>query len=110
MDAFSLLKTLGYTVKLSQNGEQFYQNVFKNDSLVIGRDENCDLNIQSASVSRRHFRLDVEDDKIFISDLGSSNGTSVDGIQISEKVQISSRSIIKAGRITIQIVFPEAQL
>lgn len=107
-DEFGYLKTFGYSVILLQDGQQFYENTFKNPVLIIGRDDDCDLNIQSASVSRKHLKLEIDDDKLFATDLGSSNGTIIDGIQISGKVQINSRSVIKAGRITIQIKLPDS--
>lgn len=108
MDDFGYLKSFGYTIRLLQDGQQFYENIFKNPSLVIGRDNDCELNIQSASVSRKHLKIEIEEDKLFVTDLGSSNGTIVDGIQITGKVQINSKSEIKAGRITIQIRLPDS--
>ena len=43
---------------------------------VIGKDEGCDLVLDGdAYVSRRHARLRLEDDLVFLDDLGSSNGT-----------------------------------
>jgi hypothetical protein len=46
---------------------------------VIGRDETCHLAIRDGSVSRRHARFLLEDDAIYVEDLGSKHGTFVNG-------------------------------
>jgi diguanylate cyclase (GGDEF)-like protein len=46
-------------------------------TLSIGREEGNDLVIESDAVSRRHARVDVGEDDVTISDLGSTNGTYV---------------------------------
>jgi pSer/pThr/pTyr-binding forkhead associated (FHA) protein len=53
---------------------------------VIGRREDCDLRIPVGDVSRKHCRLVLEADTIRIEDLGSSNGTYVNGHRVQEVV------------------------
>lgn len=50
--------------------------------LVIGRSADCRLKIASAEVSRKHCRLVLTANGVAVEDLGSSNGTFVDGRQI----------------------------
>ncbi|NUM70070.1 MAG: FHA domain-containing protein [Ignavibacteriaceae bacterium] len=52
-------------------------------SLIIGRDSSCGLVIKSGHVSSRHARIDVSGGRYEITDLGSSNGTFVNGIRLS---------------------------
>ena len=52
-------------------------------NLVIGRG-NADLIIDSAAVSRRHASMNGADDLLTLSDLGSSNGTSINGVPCLE--------------------------
>jgi len=52
-------------------------------NVVIGRG-NEDLNINSPTVSRRHASLNGTCEKLTISDLGSSNGTSINGVPCLE--------------------------
>ena len=47
--------------------------------VIIGRDESVDLVFSSASVSRQHARLIRQGNNYLIEDLGSSNGTYVNG-------------------------------
>lgn len=46
---------------------------------LLGSDPCCDLQVDSPDVSRRHARLVVEAEELRIEDLGSTNGTSIDG-------------------------------
>jgi diguanylate cyclase (GGDEF)-like protein len=61
------------------------------DEVVIGRDENGSLVLTDASVSRRHARVSIgEDGSILVHDLGSTNGTAVNGQPIE-------RSLLRPG-------------
>ncbi|WP_145943891.1 SpoIIE family protein phosphatase [Fuerstiella marisgermanici] len=53
-----------------------------NNTTVIGRHEDCDVVVESPAVSRRHAQIDCEDGNYFIEDLGSRNGTMVNGTVI----------------------------
>ena len=52
---------------------------------VIGRDAGCDFKIASNSVSRRHARLEVREGRLMVTDLGSANGTFVNGERVRER-------------------------
>ncbi len=51
-----------------------FQNTF-----TIGRDITCDLHIDDPKISRRHARVVAQHQHWYLEDLGSSNGTSVNG-------------------------------
>ena len=46
---------------------------------LIGRSTECNLKIASSQVSRNHCRITLGEDSVFVEDLGSANGTLVDG-------------------------------
>lgn len=46
---------------------------------LIGRSTECNLKIASSQVSRNHCRITIANDAVFVEDLGSANGTLVDG-------------------------------
>jgi predicted component of type VI protein secretion system len=54
------------------------------DVTVIGRREDCDFRIPLGDISRKHCRLIKEDSLLKVEDLGSSNGTYVNGKRIHE--------------------------
>src|SRR5882724_9453399 len=51
---------------------------------VIGRREDCDLRIPVGDVSRKHCRVVKTEEQAKIEDLGSSNGTYVNGHRVQE--------------------------
>jgi pSer/pThr/pTyr-binding forkhead associated (FHA) protein len=56
------------------------------DVTVIGRRDDCDLRIPIGDISRKHCRLIKEADTVRLEDLGSSNGTYVNGNRVQETV------------------------
>lgn len=50
---------------------------------VVGRHPSCGIVLDAVSVSRQHAALEVEGNQAWIEDLGSRNGTAVDGRRIS---------------------------
>lgn len=70
--------------------------VMKRARFLIGRREGCDARIAVGSVSREHCELRIEDGKLYIKDLGSSNGTFVNRQRIQE-VQLSPGDLIAVG-------------
>jgi len=57
------------------------------EELVLGRDDDCGLVLADPKVSRRHARLRArEDGTVELTDLGSSNGTFVNGERVETRV------------------------
>jgi len=56
--------------------------------ILIGRDPSVDIVIEAPGVSRRHARLYLQDDQVYIEDLGSSNGTYVNHEPISQATRL----------------------
>ena len=54
------------------------------DVVMIGRGEGCDLRIPLGDVSRKHCSVVQSEGQLLIQDLGSSNGTYVNGKRIQE--------------------------
>jgi predicted component of type VI protein secretion system len=71
--------------------------------LVIGRDETADLVIHDPQVSRRHARLTPADYGAGIEDLGSRNGTFVNGSQIHTAVATQPGDTIAVGTASLQL-------
>ena len=67
------------------------------DENVIGRDSTAVVWIDDGSVSRRHARIEVDDDGATIEDLGSKNGTYVRGRRIEKPARLADRDVIKIG-------------
>ena len=50
--------------------------------VTVGRSPKCDLVIPHESISRKHCQIEVIKGNFYITDLGSSNGVTVNGIRI----------------------------
>lgn len=58
--------------------------------MVIGRHTECNLQLAEGQASRRHAKLTVAEDGVWLEDLGSANGTFVNGVQIVARVPLKS--------------------
>jgi FHA domain len=52
------------------------------EELILGRSQTCDVVVTRPEVSRRHARLLFRDGSWFVHDLGSTNGTTVNGTRV----------------------------
>lgn len=66
-------------------------------SAVLGRNKTCDIVIKEQFISGEHLRIWYEDGDWVLEDLGSRNGTFVNGMRIREPVIIESQDEISAG-------------
>ncbi|MEK6608350.1 MAG: sigma 54-interacting transcriptional regulator, partial [Myxococcota bacterium] len=63
----------------------------------VGSEDGCDLRLTDPSVSRRQFELRVEPEGFVLRDLGSTNGTTVDGMRVVEAYLRKSARIAAGG-------------
>jgi len=77
-------------------------------SFTIGRTQDCDLRIGDLSVSRRHAQLDRGDGGWLLSDLGSHNGTRVNGWLVREPVPVRPGDVLQFGSAVFVIQAPQA--
>jgi DNA-binding NtrC family response regulator len=71
------------------------------EELLIGRSQTAHLRSEDPSVSRLHARIKVERRQATIADLGSHNGTQVNGERISEDRLLSPGDVIAVGSMTL---------
>jgi hypothetical protein len=76
--------------------------------LVVGR-ENADLTVQDEEVSRRHLAVRPHEDGVELEDLGSTNGTFVDGARLSAVVVVSSGARVTLGETELEIEVEEPE-
>ncbi|WP_124040266.1 FhaA domain-containing protein [Neoactinobaculum massilliense] len=69
-------------------------------STVIGRGSDCDITVEDSGISRHHLRLDVTPNGVILTDLGSTNGTFVEGHRVSAATLVDGNTIT-AGRTRI---------
>ncbi|RME04562.1 MAG: FHA domain-containing protein [Planctomycetota bacterium] len=95
-------------------------NIFRNNQFIkkielgnfsqkiIGRSPEVDITLSLETVSKRHSMLFYKDGQIYIKDLGSRNGTSVNAQRLSEGEEraLNSGDIIRISQFYLSIHFP----
>ncbi len=66
----------------------------------IGRGETCHLRPNSELVSREHAQFNISDDVVSVEDLGSRNGTLVNGKAITEACPLKDQDLVQVGPLT----------
>jgi pSer/pThr/pTyr-binding forkhead associated (FHA) protein len=72
-------------------------NLQRRDSVVIGRGADCDVVIQDLKASRRHCQLTRNESGFMLEDLGSRNGTYVNGEKITAPVLLKAKHTFQIG-------------
>jgi len=67
------------------------------DQLVIGRDSSNSVAINDAEISRKHSRLSFQGGKYVLEDLGSTNGTFVNGQRLAGPVVLKAGDVVSLG-------------
>ena len=72
-------------------------------AVVVGRSRECDLTVPVARISRQHARFILEGKQLLIEDLGSSNGTAVNGARINTAIILNHRDTVEMLDVVIRI-------
>lgn len=79
-------------------GSSFY---IEKDEVYLGRDLTNDIPVPDAEISRRHARLLSRTDGIYIEDLGSTNGTFVNGSRLTSPHLLQNGDLITLAENTV---------
>src|SRR5690606_35859497 len=95
---------LSITVSEGPNrGETFDSDAAE---FVVGRSR-ADFKLSDKKVSGKHCRILIEDNKVFVEDLGSTNGTFVGGRKIESATQIHNLDEIIVGLTKLSVAIVE---
>jgi adenylate cyclase len=70
--------------------------------LIVGRAPTCDLSVADPTISRRHAELVVDEDQVTLRDLGSSNGTFVNGHKVAAAT-LEVDDLIAFGKVAFRL-------
>lgn len=76
--------------------------------VTIGRNPACDIHIDNLAVSNFHARISSEGEKFFVEDLGSLNGTFLDGKKI-EREELAEGASVTVGKHTLVFMPDKAE-
>lgn len=65
--------------------------------IIIGRHASADLSIEDPGVSRRHAKLTAKGRDWYVEDLGSANGTRVNGVTITDPTKLEDGDVVAVG-------------
>ena len=87
----------------------FYQGLellVDRDWLVIGRGRGADVVLAEPTISRAHAAIGFEEDAFFVQDLGSTNGTLVNGTR-EQRSRLKDGDEIQMGKLILRINLPD---
>jgi hypothetical protein len=73
--------------------------------IVVGRAPGADIVIAASYVSGRHARFSLLGESLIVEDLGSTNGTMVNGTLIHSAEQLEDGDVVNIGDVTLRVSF-----
>lgn len=73
------------------------------ESIFVGRSDICDLYFNDTMLSKQHFVIEEGEDGFYIQDLGTTNGTMINGVKIHQKRKLNQGDTINAGMIELKV-------
>jgi hypothetical protein len=90
-----VLETEDFPLLIAQAGPLNGQRWLLKDDVIIGRDASCTVVIQNRQVSRYHVRFSTLPQGVQLEDLGSKNGTHINGQEVMEPIMLQDGDIIQ---------------
>ena len=77
---------------------------FRTSKFLVGREQDCHLRPNSDLVSRHHCVFSLDDYALRLRDLGSTNGTLVNGRRIRGETVLTPGDVVKIGKLNLEVV------
>ena len=87
-----------------QSGVWLVESLF-----TIGSDPKCHLVLDDGSVSEKHAQIQLDGSHLYLTDLNSFKGTSVNGQKVNERFQLRPGDVIKVGEVELEITDPKSR-
>lgn len=75
-----------WSLKILSGSQTGQVHDLKSEKITVGREPSCDIPVSHPGISRQHFQLSLENNMATIKDLGSVNGTFVNGVLIKSTI------------------------
>lgn len=94
---------MGYFLTGTVQDRPIRREVGPDDTVTIGRAGSCEVQVAAPSVSREHAEIAGEGEQMFIRDLGSRNGTWVNGNRIAGRTQLRPGDRVEIGGVLLGV-------
>src|SRR5262245_29005061 len=84
-------------IERGNSAEHMREIPISKSEFIIGRGADCDLCLWIPSISRHHCLVRLEKDGVTLSDVGSANGTYVNGQRVRSQTTLESGDLITLG-------------
>ena len=74
--------------------------------VIVGRSPDSTLDIEDDYASGKHARFYRDDESWIVADMGSTNGTVVNGLRITRPTRVGDGDIVRVGRTSIKVEEP----
>jgi len=71
--------------------------------IVVGRDPDATLDITDDYASGQHARFYRDDESWIVADMGSTNGTVVNGLRIARATRVGDGDVVRVGRTSLRV-------
>ena len=88
---------------MEHDGQSYPAGWFRTVKSLLGSSGDCDLLLVFPSVSRQHARLSLAEGQLRLEDLGSSNGTRHNGLQLTRPVRVQADDLLQFGDVTLRV-------
>lgn len=95
----------GATVEVMRGFYEGLEVSVDRDWMVIGRGRGADILIAEPTMSRAHAAIGYDGERFYVQDLGSTNGTRVNGGR-EEKATLKSGDEIQLGKLLLRVDLP----
>ena len=89
-------------------GDLTGQEISIDRDMLVGRHQAADIVLQAAEISRKHAAFLLKDDALWVQDLGSSNGTFVNDVQIAQETLLKQDDIVQFASLKFSVMAPAA--
>lgn len=99
-------KEKGWTVAVEQGPKELRGvQIVVHGPVIVGRNPGADIVIGASYVSGRHARFSLKGQNLFVEDLGSTNGTTVNKTRIFEPCALRDKDVVTVGDVAMRVRF-----